>query len=381
MRTLGLQWLNPVWLSENVFTLYGGGKGGDMPDAPDYEKLAKLQTQSQIDLNRQSTRANRIDQFTPFGSLTYQRGGGNYNKAGYDAAMAKYNQDIAKFNAQSQGSNGPRVNAVQTNGNGASWFLDSNSGTGGGSGNFSLGAAPKKPAMTDFGYAPDQWSSKVELTPELQAILDENFGAQRDSYSQLQGALDKINSNDLPLAPVNAGETAQDAILRRVNPQLNIQEDQLRTRLINQGLRPGTEGWNRELDTMGRQRNDAVSQAALQGIGVGNEARARALQEQGIPINLINAYLGGSQVQMPQFQSYAQQATAQAPDLLGAAQSNYGNQVSQYNAQQAQSGGLMGGLFNLGANYLTGGGYGALSSALGGGVGGSTNAIAGAFYA
>jgi hypothetical protein len=349
-------------------TYEGGGKGGDAPDAPDYMGLAQQQAQLQQQLINQTTAANRVNQYTPYGSLEWSRSGSTptFDQAGYDKAMADYNQ---RASASSRAQSGPLH---------AFWQIDqmynknspySNASSSAGANAYGLGPAPTREQFMRGGSAGSgQWSSTVKLTPELQAILDQNIGAKGQSYEALQSALGNFQDNNLPLAPVNAGETAQDAILRRVNPQLNIQEDQLRTRLINQGLRPGTEGWNRELDTMGRQRNDAVSQAALAGINVGNDARARALAEQGVPINLINAYLSGGQAQMPQFQNYSQQANAQAPDLLGAAQSQYGGALNAYNAQQASGSNFMGGLFGLGAAALGGPMGGALGSALGGGM-------------
>lgn len=86
-----------------------------------------------------------------------------------------------------------------------------------------------------------------------------------------------------------------------------------------------------------------------------NQARQQGLAEQialrAQPINEITALLGGSQVQMPQFQGYQGTQVAAAP-LFAAqqaagnfAQQNYGNQVSAYNAQM----GLLSGLAGAGA--------------------------------
>lgn len=83
-----------------------------------------------------------------------------------------------------------------------------------------------------------------------------------------------------------------------------------------------------------------------------NQARQQGLAEQmalrAQPINEITALLGGSQVQMPQFQGYQGTQVAAAP-LFAAqqaagnfAQQNYGNQVSAYNAQMGLLSGLAG---------------------------------------
>ena len=83
-----------------------------------------------------------------------------------------------------------------------------------------------------------------------------------------------------------------------------------------------------------------------------NQARQQGLAEQmalrAQPINEITALLGGSQVQMPQFQGYQGTQVAAAP-LFAAqqaagnfAQQNYGNQVSAYNAKMGLLSGLAG---------------------------------------
>ena len=103
----------------------------------------------------------------------------------------------------------------------------------------------------------------------------------------------------------------------------------------------------------------AQAQAALQNQAFGqaqtsaqfaNQVRQQQLAEQmalrSQPLNEIAALMGGSQIQMPQFQGYSGAQVAAAP-IFGAsqaagnfAQQNYANQVAQYNAG-------MGGLYDL----------------------------------
>jgi hypothetical protein len=325
-----------------------GGKGGDAPDAPNYEKLATMEAQNQQALLEQQTRANRVNQYGPLGSVTYSQGGGGFDQAGYDRAMADYNSSLSQYNAGT--SNTGKFGLQSDNNGGLHWGYGGNQVTNAG---YAGRAAPVAPDRNSFNNSGDGlWSQTTTLTPEMQKVLDQNIAAKQQGYDQLQTSLGNINNNNLPLAPVNAGETAQDAIMRRINPQLTQQDDALRNRLVNQGLRPGSEGWNREYNLFDQQRNDAYSQAALAGINVGNEARERAIAEQGVPLNLINAYQSGGQAQMPQFQNYAQQGVGQSADLMGAGQASYGADMNAYNADQAQSANTTSGLFSLGAGAL-----------------------------
>jgi hypothetical protein len=208
---------------------------------------------------------------------------------------------------------------------------------------------------------PDKWTQTQTLSPEAQDTVNRQIGLSNDYAQIAQTGLDKARStlenpnldvSQLPARAINVGQTAQDAIMSRLDPRFSQQEDQLRTRLANQGITLGSEAYGREMNQFGQQRNDAMMQAALQGISLDQANRGAALQEQAYlqdrPLNLINALRTGAQVQNPQFQQFAQQATTQGPDMLGAAQANYGAQMDAYNADQAQSGGMLGGLFGIG---------------------------------
>lgn len=343
MRLIELQWLNPAWMMEQVFTLYGG-KGGSAPKSPDYTKLAQQQADLQSQLIDQTTQANRVNQYTPYGSIEWSHGGTprTFDQAGYDAAMKQYQASLSSPNYHSASTGGWNTLPGLTY-NGAGGF--------GGSAGATL-AAPNRDSFYSGGGDTGQWSSTTKLTPELQAVLDQNIAAKGQSYDQLQQALGRINSNSLPQGPINPGQTAQDAIMARLNPQFNTQEEATRTRLYNAGVRPGSEAWDNEMKNFNQSRNDAYSQAALQGIGLDFQNRNQALTEQSIPLNLINAYESGSQAQMPQFQNYSQQAQGVAPDLMGAGQASYNGQMQGYNANQAANAGFTNGLFSLGAMAL-----------------------------
>jgi len=350
---------------------YANGKGGDAPDAPDYAELAKQQAAAQIAINRQTTEANRPNQNTPWGSIEWTQGGGSpyFDQAGYDAAMKAYQ-------AQAQQNQGRSITPYQPgweNIGGSLYNLGGNGNITGGGG---YGAAPNRAQFMRGSGDPDKWTSNMTLNPELQKILDNEFATKQQGYGELQNYLSNINDpSRINAAPINPGQTAQDAIMARLNPTLNQREEADRTRLYNQGVRPGTEAWDNEMRNFNNSRNDAYSQAALHGIGLDTQARQNSLAEQALPMNAINSYLSGSSVPNPGFGNFAQQANAQAPDLMGAAQANYGNQLSSYNASQAQGGNMLGGLMGLAGTVFGGPMGGARGAALGGGLGGGMSAF------
>ena len=93
---------------------------------------------------------------------------------------------------------------------------------------------------------------------------------------RLQGQLD---TSQLAAMPVGAGMTAQQAIMSRLDPQLQRQRAQLETQLANQGLARGGEAYNAAITEQQQQENDLRTQAALQGISLDMGARQQGLGE------------------------------------------------------------------------------------------------------
>jgi hypothetical protein len=141
----------------------------------------------------------------------------------------------------------------------------------------------------------------------------------------LQGQLDTSN---LAAMPVNAGMTAQQAIMSRLDPQLQRQRAQLETQLANQGLVRGGEAFNAAITEQQQQENDLRTQAALQGLNLDMAARQQGLGEA--------QALGGfaNQAALAGFGA-GQQATAAQN---AAAQQNFQNALARQAAEnQAQS--------------------------------------------
>ena len=210
------------------------------------------------------------------------------------------------------------------------------------------------------GDNPDHWSSRVRLSPDQQRLFDANERISQSLLRTGEHGLNQVARNfrnpfdtsQLPELQVNPGQTAQEAIEARLNPMFDRQQAALDTQLANQGIARGSEAANNAYDDFGRQKNDAYSQAALQGIGVGQQARQQALQEQSFlrnePLNMVNALRTGNQATMPQFQQAGQQQTTQGADMFGAQNAMFQNALGVNNAQRASSDNMMNGLFSLG---------------------------------
>lgn len=321
------------WLPNliDAFTLYGGGKG-DAPAAPDYTAAAQATAAGNLESAKVAAAANRVNQVTPYGNLTYTKNSDTadtFDQSGYDAAMARYNQQLANY-----GRGGSTVAGGKL-------------------------TAPDRNSFYTKGGGYDTYTATQTLSPAEQSKLDKNnqlsSGLLDTANLGLTGVQDYLKKgfdfDALPKASVNAGQTYQDAVMSRLDPKFAQSEDALRTRLTNQGVRPGSAAWDAEFNNFNQGKNDAYNSAAVSGIQYGDQSRQAALQEQEFGrtegLNMINALRTGNQVQQPNFlNNIPQQATTAGPDLLGAANAQYQGQVGAANAQNASSGNMIGGLLS-----------------------------------
>jgi hypothetical protein len=193
-----------------------------------------------------------------------------------------------------------------------------------------------------------------------QDVISRAFAPSGTAGQPLQTRLDLSN---LARMPVNAGTTGQEAIMSRLEPQLQRRQAALENQLINQGITPGSEAYRTAQTQEAQNRNDLLTQAALQGINLDTGARAQGFNEQQAamsaqnaaqqqelsrqlamrqqPLNEITGLLSGSQIQMPQFQGYQAQQVTPAPVAQSVGQqqqalmNQYGQQMNAYNTQVA----------------------------------------------
>jgi hypothetical protein len=166
--------------------------------------------------------------------------------------------------------------------------------------------------------------------PQLQMALDTS-GLGNIAYApeteRLQRRLDTRNLAEMP---VNAGMTAQGAILSRLSPQLQQERSQLQTQLVNQGIPPGSEAYRVAMTQQNQRENDLLNQAAVQGINLDMAARAQGLGEQqtlGSFANTAANQIFQNRLAQQQAQNQAQQQAfgqrVQAGEFGNAAQMAY----------------------------------------------------------
>jgi hypothetical protein len=344
------------------------------PPAPDYAAAAQAQGQANLSAGLQGSVLSNPNIVSPYGNqtVTYDNGAGNPGGTPH----ATVNQSLTP-DAQAALTAQQKTQAALAN----------------------LGQQGAQQAGSVLG-TPFQYNGPGINTSGPQAG-PLNYGPDASKYSAATG----LDLSGVAKAPINAGTTAQQAILSRLNPQIDRSNAALQSRLANQGITQGSEAYNNAQTDQGQQNNDLQTQAALQGINLdmaanqqgygqalssagfynsgqaqnygnaansaglynsaqgqnfnqglqsaqfSNTAAQQSLQQQlalrNQPLNEITALESGSQIQNPQFQQYQGQNVAAAPVFQGAqAQGQYG--LDQYGIQQNAQNSQLQGLYGLG---------------------------------
>jgi hypothetical protein len=254
---------------------------------PDYTGAAQATAEGNLKAAQTATAANRVNQVTPYGTLTYSESG-----------------------TDSQGN--PMWTATQ-------------------------------------GLSPDQqelYNMDIATSKGLGRLQDKGLGYVSNMLDQ------PFNTNSLVKTGFDPSQSYQDAYMKRLAPQINQSREQLDQQLANQGIKLGSEAYNRAKALQAQKENDILLGATTQGFGVGQQARQQGFQElayqRNEPINTLNAVRSGSQVQGPQFVNSAQQATTAGADYMGAAGLTGQAGIANANAENARTNAMMSGLFSLG---------------------------------
>jgi len=209
-------------------------------------------------------------------------------------------------------------------------------------------------------YGNPTWSAKQSIDPSLQGAVEKAKGTISGyDFSQ-------FNPTGLPSIGINPGETMTDSIMRRLQPQMAMEQKQFDAQMANQGIPVGSEAYTNAKRVFDAAQNDKLTSAVVQGTQTGLTANQQQYaQQQGTYNTNLNAPFNyASNVKAfasPNYINPAQQQTTAGADILGATNAQYTNQLGAYNAQQSANAGLTGGLLGLGgtlgaASIMSGGG-------------------------
>lgn len=245
------------------------------PPAPDYRAAAEETATANLDMAKYQTNANRIDQYNPYGSLTYaQDANGNWSQfETYDPRIqAALDSQIGVQQGLSDQANsmlGTVKDAYSKDFNAPSWdsYL-----------------AGLKGVNTDSLGKMGQFGSDASINTDVNGAFAGN-AALNQYFGRFNGDGSRVNTD----TPQYTGDrqdqyskAAYEASMALMRGDLDQQDERVNNRLALQGLTPGSEASNNALSTWqdgrSRQLNSLVNQSVLTGNEMNNRDYLTALQ-------------------------------------------------------------------------------------------------------
>jgi len=347
---------NPIQATTNFLaapaTAFAGASAPAAPAAPDYAGAATAQGQANIDAARLTAKLGNPNIVNPYGTQTV-----TYTND-QPTVTQTLNPMAQKALTSQQSLQANMADLANTGYANAFGVLSKPFSFGGPDVQTSLaspGTLQSGPTAGQYGTAGGVDASKYGTA---QGVTASQFGTaggvDLSQYGKAQGGVNapnlqtSLNLSGVAKMPVNAGMTAQEAIMSRLEPTLARNRVSTETQLINQGLRPGTEAYDNAARILGQQENDQRTQAALQGLNLDLSANQQGFGQ------ALNAGQFGNTAQLAEFgaglqnqqaanaaigQNFGQgQSAAQANNAMVAQQANQNLQQGQFaNTAQQQA--------------------------------------------
>jgi hypothetical protein len=241
------------------------------PPPPDPVATAQAQSQTNKDAAVAQANLNRIDQYTPQGSLTYAQTGTNADGTPkYSQTMTLSSDEQAKYDSGNKialalnglaGDNITRVSDAQSKPFTYDGMTPIRTDIGGNN-PFQLSNGPKVGSLI---YGVPQQDS--------QGVQGAGQGVQHDlDYSKLT-ALPGVN--DFGAEQQRMADSVYAKAASRLNPQWEQTENDVRSRLAAQGISENSDAYRREYDNMMRAKNDAYDQATYSAQQAGSQEQSR----------------------------------------------------------------------------------------------------------
>ena len=196
-------------------------------------------------------------------------------------------------------------------------------------------------------YEIPRFTTTTTLSPEQQAIKTQQDAAKLNMATSANG----MTQNQQPFTLDNSAVEARlmDLGRQRLDPLMASQDEDLRTRLANQGIVAGSAAYDREMGLQGQNRNDAYNQLLLQGH---QTATGDMMNQQQMQMAQL-AQMLGKDVSLPNFQTGSGIGAINGTDNGAIIANDDAAKLKQWQEQQGATGsflGGLGGLFSGGAN-------------------------------
>lgn len=331
----------------------------DPAPAPDYAAAANQTAEGNLEMAKYTTQANRANQYTPWGSLTWTQGknedGTGNNEWTQNTTLDPRLQSALDSQIAVQGGRSDAANTllgrVQ---NQIATPID-------------LSTAGKLQDVGGFNAGNGQYQTAAAYDPSranqyAKAAYDAQMTMLQPEYDRKQQQMENANALKGLANTSEAYQADEDAFARNKGQALNQLANQsliTGNQLAQQDYQTQLQGLAQNNQTAAAQNADARSNYAseLTGVQQNNATQQAKIQElmneYNTPLNQLNSLLTGQQVAQPQFSSYAGQANVGGADMLSAANNQAAYNQNAYNAQNAAASSSNAALGSLAGNAAT----------------------------
>lgn len=239
------------------------------PPPPDYAALATQQGAANKETAVFNSNSNRANQVGPDGSLTWSRNPSSPTGAADDGTG--WTQTVA-LSPDQQKLHDMQMAISQKAGTAAEGAIDRATS--------SLATPIDTSKMPGISYGPqaervnginvETALSPLIADPQRAAAAQAQAGQGTAAQAQATGSINStIDRSGVRALPGSIDDTSrrrvEEALMSRLNPSLQLDENHLRNRLLNSGIEVGTDAYNREMTLSGQKMTDARMQAILAG--------------------------------------------------------------------------------------------------------------------
>jgi len=357
------------------------------PAAPDPVATANAQAAVNKETAITNAQLNRINQYSPYGSLTYTSDYSATDKPvveGYQNSIKTNNAQIQQLQMQQAAAQAKLLNGTPQERAAAQAQINQ----------LKSQIDPLQKQNDTYNQSLGQYTpiytQNINLSPEQQQLLDYTTQGEKNQAQialGMQGQVGNSYANPIDTSGLfglsgrvqqdggttaNAIKQAQDAAYKAqtqyLDPRYERDQKALDVKLANQGLSSDSEAYKNSMDMFSEQKRADYSNAQNAAVGAGfqqqntlfnqglansnlqNAANAQQLQElfavRNQPLAEYNALMGGTQVQNPQFSSVPV-VGVDSPDMAGYINQNYQGQLNNYNAKVGQQNATMGAVGSL----------------------------------
>ena len=293
------------------------------PAAPDPQQTIAAQTQSNKETAVANANLNRINQYTPQGSLTFNQIGTNPDgtpqyesrqtlSAGEQQLYDQQNQIANQLNVAA-GQQIPRVQQAMNSNIDTSGFTPLQTGVNGGPIQNSIGYNGPGQKGTFGGYGDVQTSFADVGGPQR--------GLDYSGVSRLPG------TDDFGAQSQEINDAVYKQATSRLDPRFQQEQNAMASSLAAKGVTEGSAAYNNAMDQFNRSKNDAYNQAQYSGIQAGANRQGQLF---GMGLQARQQGVGEVNTQGQFANSAQQQAYDQAQGRAG-----FNNQAVQQQYEQA----------------------------------------------